>query len=94
LRVRPFLSGRDYHALHHENDAFRFEADTDGGCVTWHPYHGVSSIHAFTNGTYAPDAQWYRNFSYEGNAPVVSTLSRILRRPVCSRGTSHVARPC
>ena len=25
LSVRPFLSGRDYHALHHENGAFRFD---------------------------------------------------------------------
>jgi len=27
LCVRPFFSGRDYHSLHHENPAFRFEAD-------------------------------------------------------------------
>jgi predicted glycogen debranching enzyme len=27
LVVRPFLSGRDYHALHQENPAFRFDAD-------------------------------------------------------------------
>src|SRR2546427_6998176 len=26
LEVRPFLAGRDYHALHHENPAFNFEA--------------------------------------------------------------------
>ena len=26
--VRPFLSGRDSHALHHENPAFRFEGST------------------------------------------------------------------
>ena len=25
LHVRPLLSGRDYHALHHENPAFRFD---------------------------------------------------------------------
>ena len=28
LEVRPFLSGRDYHSLHHENPAFRFEAES------------------------------------------------------------------
>src|SRR4030095_15644649 len=27
LRLRPFLSGRDYHALHHENPEFRFNAN-------------------------------------------------------------------
>jgi hypothetical protein len=26
LVVRPLLSGRDYHSLHHENDAYRREA--------------------------------------------------------------------
>ncbi len=30
LRVRPLLSGRDYHATHHENGAFRFDADVVG----------------------------------------------------------------
>src|SRR5205823_2519842 len=30
LVVRPFLSGRDVHAMHHENDAFRFAADRSG----------------------------------------------------------------
>src|SRR5215216_1644778 len=25
LRVRPFLSGRDYHSMHHQNPAFRFD---------------------------------------------------------------------
>ena len=27
LRARPFLSGRDYHSMHHENGTFRFDAD-------------------------------------------------------------------
>ena len=31
LRVRPLLSGRDYHALHHENPAFRVRAEDVGG---------------------------------------------------------------
>src|SRR5262249_22816017 len=30
LTVRPFLSGRDYHALHHENANFRFEPEAQG----------------------------------------------------------------
>ena len=25
LKVRPFLSGRDFHSMHHENGSFRFE---------------------------------------------------------------------
>src|SRR4030095_6020254 len=30
LAVRPLLSGRDYHALHHENPALRFDAEVNG----------------------------------------------------------------
>jgi predicted glycogen debranching enzyme len=65
LHVRPLLSGRDYHALHHENAAFRFDATTAHGRIVWRPYEGVPAIVALTNGVYAPDAQWYRNFLYE-----------------------------
>src|SRR5262249_13732435 len=64
LRVRPFLSGRDYHSTHHENGAFRFDAETNGEQVTWSPYQGISSIHAFSNGAYQHEPRWYRNFLY------------------------------
>ena len=66
LVVRPFLSGRDYHALHHENPSFRFEAHRDGGSdgVTWRPYDGVPGVLARSNGTYAHDPLWYRGFLY------------------------------
>jgi hypothetical protein len=30
LEVRPLLSGRDYHSLHHEDSAFRRHAEVDG----------------------------------------------------------------
>lgn len=64
LCVRPFLSGRDYHALHHENPAFRFESTMDKGRVTWRPYEGVPGVVALCNGEFAAEPQWYRNFSY------------------------------
>jgi len=64
LRVRPFLSGRDYHSMHHENDSFPFDAIVEVGQVRWQSYPGVPSVHAFTNGAYAADPQWYRNFLY------------------------------
>ena len=64
LVVRPFLSGRDSHALHHENPAFRFEAEVDGERVTWRPYPGVPGVTALANGGYQPDPQWYRRFLY------------------------------
>ncbi len=64
LVVRPFLSGRDYHALHHENPTFRFEAHVDGDAVTWRPYDGVPGILARSNGAYEHGPLWYRGFLY------------------------------
>ena len=65
LTVRPFLSGRDYHSLHHCNPAFRFEADVTAGRVAWQPYPGVPGIMALSNGDYASDPRWYYKFLYE-----------------------------
>ena len=66
LKVRPLLSGRDYHALHHENAAFNFNAQISGdqACVSWQPYGDLPVIHAATNGVYTHAPDWYRNFCY------------------------------
>jgi predicted glycogen debranching enzyme len=64
LKVRPLLSGRDYHALHRENGAFDFTAETDGQWVRWRPYGGLPAVVAQTNGQYAHEPDWYRNFLY------------------------------
>ena len=66
LKVRPLLSGRDYHALHHENAAFNFNAQTDEARaqVSWQPYGDLPAIHASTNGTYTHAPDWYRSFCY------------------------------
>src|SRR5262249_50069760 len=65
LFLRPFLSGRDYHALHHVNPAFRFAADETNGRIVWHPYDGVPRVIAATNATYTHQPDWYRNFQYD-----------------------------
>ncbi|PYM09372.1 MAG: glycogen debranching protein [Candidatus Rokuibacteriota bacterium] len=65
LRVRPLLSGRDTHALHHENGAFRFEAELESGRVTWRPYPRIPAVTAITNGAYRHAPDWYRRFLYE-----------------------------
>jgi predicted glycogen debranching enzyme len=62
LWVRPLLAGRDYHALHHENGAFRFAADVGDGRAIWHPYDGVPAIACVTNGRYEHAPEWYRAF--------------------------------
>ena len=68
LSVRPFLSGRDYHSLHHENSAFRFDPARDGERLTWHPYDGVPDITILHDGAYTHDPQWYRRFLYAEEA--------------------------
>jgi predicted glycogen debranching enzyme len=65
LMVRPLLSGRDYHALHHENPAFAFDALVTGARVLWRPYPGVPAISAVTDASYRHDPLWYRNFQYD-----------------------------
>lgn len=66
LVVRPLLSGRDYHALHRENGAFRFEAEQDGeGSVRWQPYGSLPAIEGWSNADYAHDPVWYRSFRYD-----------------------------
>jgi predicted glycogen debranching enzyme len=64
LHVRPLLSGRDYHALHHENPAFRFDAEVAGDRVVWKPYPDVPAVVSRTNGSYTHDPVWYRRFLY------------------------------
>ena len=65
LFVRPFLSGRDYHALHKSNPAFHFEPSVKADRVSWQPYADVPGVTALTNGDYAHDPQWYYNFLYD-----------------------------
>ncbi|HKY33197.1 MAG TPA: amylo-alpha-1,6-glucosidase [Candidatus Polarisedimenticolia bacterium] len=65
LRVRPFLSGRDYHATHHENGAFRFETERGEGTAAWRPYDGVPGVRARFGGRFEPSPLWYRSFLYE-----------------------------
>jgi len=65
LEVRPFLSGRDYHALHHENGAFRFEPESRGDAQVWRAYDGVPAVWSRANGRYEHAPHWYRRFRYD-----------------------------
>ena len=65
LSVTPFFSGRDYHSLHHENSAFRFEPERRGQRLVWHPYPDLPRIVATHNGEYRCRPDWYRNFVYD-----------------------------
>ena len=65
LRVRPFVSGRDYHSMQHENSAFRFDAEQRGSMVAFRPYDGLPAAVSFTNGDYRHAPDWYRQFFYD-----------------------------
>jgi predicted glycogen debranching enzyme len=64
LKVRPFLSGRDFHSTHHENAAFRFTAETHSERILWRPYDGLPAISSSSNGSFSQEPTWYRNFLY------------------------------
>jgi predicted glycogen debranching enzyme len=68
LSVRPLISGRDLHALHHENAVLRFDADATGDRVVWRPYASLPAILARSNGRYRHDPVWYRRFFYTEEA--------------------------
>lgn len=65
LSIRPLVTGRDYHALHHENGAFDFTPQTGRGWVRWRPYAAVPGILAQHNGDYFHEPLWYRQFLYQ-----------------------------
>jgi predicted glycogen debranching enzyme len=64
LEVRPLVSGRDYHALHHETPAFAFDATVEGERVQWRPYGDLPVVQVQSNGAYEHAPDWYRNFCY------------------------------
>ncbi len=64
LHVRPLISGRDYHALHHENPVFDFTAHQADDRVSWRPYVDLPAVVVRHNGVYTHAPDWYRRFSY------------------------------
>ena len=60
ISVRPLLASRDYHALCHEHPV-RLEASGQGGCVAWR-MDGGPGFAGLSNGAYAADPLWFRNF--------------------------------
>jgi predicted glycogen debranching enzyme len=59
LVARPFLSGRDIHALHHANPDLRFDAAVDSECVTWETYPGLPAVTSLANARYQHAPLWY-----------------------------------
>ena len=68
LDVRPFFSGRDFHALQRENDSFRFDAKENKERVSFRPYENLPAVVTQSNGSHTLEQTWYRNFFYSEEA--------------------------
>lgn len=64
LVVRPFLTGRDYHALHHENGHLDTAARRAGQRVEWQPYASLPRVTSRANAAYDHAPDWYRQLRY------------------------------
>jgi predicted glycogen debranching enzyme len=64
LRVRPKLTGRDYHTTHHENGSLSTEAQVGSGMVVWHLYSDLPPVRAFHSGGYRHEPNWYRHIQF------------------------------
>lgn len=65
LIIRPFLTGRYFHALHQENAALNAQAEVRNGVTILNPYPGIPSIFFHQNAkTYTPSFNWYRQTEY------------------------------
>jgi len=60
LRVRPMLSGRNYHATHHENGTLSTDTSIGPARVVWQPYPDVPAVRAVHSGEYRHEPDWYR----------------------------------
>ncbi|HBH80300.1 MAG TPA: hypothetical protein DDY39_10775, partial [Nitrospira sp.] len=64
LRVRPKLTSREYHALHHENGSLSPEATVTAQRVTWQPYHDLPAVQCSHTGSYHHLPEWYRQVQF------------------------------
>ncbi|MDB4965976.1 MAG: putative Glycogen debranching enzyme [Myxococcales bacterium] len=64
LFVKPMISGRDYHGLHHENDRLERHSEAGEGLVVLRPYPEVPATYLHHNGMFLAKPDWYRHFEY------------------------------
>jgi predicted glycogen debranching enzyme len=65
LELRPFIAGRDDHALVHANDAIHRHARFDDGVFALQPYDGVPLLFLGVPGcTFHAAPDWYYRFEY------------------------------
>jgi predicted glycogen debranching enzyme len=65
LFIRPFLTGRFFHALHNENPTLNPKAEVRTGVTLLNPYPGLPTIHFHQNAKeFTPGFNWYRQMEY------------------------------
>ncbi len=64
LELRPFFSGRDYHALQVENPVAELAARAEGPRVRVQLYPSQPAVVALSNGRFSAEPDWYRRFLY------------------------------
>ncbi len=64
LLVRPMLTGRDYHSLHHENRQLSSASTVTPEWVSWQPYRSLPLVHSFHTGLYRDAFDWYRQVQF------------------------------
>ena len=65
LHVKPFLSARDYHSMHHKNDNMNLETRKQNVELVWQPYSDSPEIFAESNGEFESKPEWFQAFYYE-----------------------------
>lgn len=64
LEVRPLLSGRDIHVLHHRNPTLDPTCRPEKGRISWQPYQDLPRVYAAHDGEYHHAPEWYNQFQY------------------------------
>ncbi|MCP9439543.1 MAG: amylo-alpha-1,6-glucosidase [Nitrospira sp.] len=64
LRIRPMVSGRDSHYIHHENQVLSTTVIQGSGWISWRPYPSLPAVRAFYDGTYWHDPDWFRHVQF------------------------------
>ena len=65
IEVRPFLTGRSYHALHKENSSINLSAEISGEEIIWTPYQTLPSVYSYSNGKYQENKIWFKDVCYD-----------------------------
>ena len=68
LHVKPFLSARDYHSTHHQNNEMCLETSRGEGEVIWQVYSDSPRIFAQNNGKFENKPEWFNSFYFEKEA--------------------------